>query len=136
MNYTVSTANMFIAEESALCLSINLTSIKSESQSKSKESNKTSVPETSEILWLNSVASDTGESVKERLRKRRVLKQKSDEIYTLQNEMREIESHWSKFTSYCALLLILMRDNIENQTYLAFTPSGFKPTLAIKVSES
>ena len=114
MNYTTSTANMLIAEESALCLSTDLTSIEFESQPKSKESSKTSVPEISKILWLNSVVSDTDKSVKERLRKRRVLKQKSDEIYTLQNEMREIESHWSKFTSYCTPLSILMRDNIEN----------------------
>ena len=74
MNYTASTANMLIVEKSALCLSINLTSIESESQSKSKESSKTSVSETSEILQLNSVTSDTDKSVKERLRKRRVSK--------------------------------------------------------------
>ena len=41
---------MLIAEKSALYLSTNLTSIKSESQLKSKESSKTSVPETPEIL--------------------------------------------------------------------------------------
>ena len=76
-----------------MCLSTDLTSIKSESQLKLKESSKTSVPETSEILQLNSFASNTDESVKERLRKQRVSKQKSDKIYTLQNKMREIESH-------------------------------------------
>ena len=93
MNYIASTANMLIAEKSALCLSTDLTSIESESQLKLKESSKTSVPETPEVLQLNSVASDTDKSVKERLRKRRVSKQKSDEIYTLQNKMREIESY-------------------------------------------
>ena len=74
MNYTASTANMLIAEESALCLSTDLASIKSKSQLKLKESSKTSVPETSKVLWLNSVASDTDRSVKKRLRKRRVSK--------------------------------------------------------------
>ena len=93
MNYTASTANRLIVEESALCLSTDLTSIESESQLKSKKSSKTSVPETPEILQLNSVASDTDRCVKERLRKRRVSKQKSDKIYTLQNEIKEIEPH-------------------------------------------
>ena len=49
MNYITSTANMLIAEKSALCLSTNLTSIESESQLKFKESSKTSVSETSKI---------------------------------------------------------------------------------------
>ena len=41
---------MFIAEKSTLYLSINLTSIESESQLKLKECNKTSISETPEIL--------------------------------------------------------------------------------------
>ena len=41
---------MLIIEKSALYLSTDLTSIESESQLKSKEFSKTSVPETSEIL--------------------------------------------------------------------------------------
>ena len=41
---------MLIIEKSALCLSTDLTSIKSKSQLKSKEFSKTSVSKTSEIL--------------------------------------------------------------------------------------
>ena len=82
MNYITSSANMLIVKESDLHLSINLTSVELNSQSKSKEFSKTSVSETPVVLQSKSIISDTDKSVKRRFKKKRVSEQKRNRIYT------------------------------------------------------